>query len=158
MGKGTIYSNRRTTANQVRKHVSQMKPSELTCLAQWTKEKPLDQLRISYHLQNKSDVSIDFDDVKELLSQDNLENYIIEFNKRYDNEGNFTPRVLFRDKKEKNVEFEDRYGKKFNALGNLCFVVDLSVWMVITAYWNKSSDQHRTIDYSYYDSSLEIAR
>lgn len=156
---GTIFSSRRTTKEQDKKHRSMMTEEELTYLSDWAKKRPVKDLIISSHFLGKGSVTVNPWHIKWVMEKDNLSELIIEFNKRYSKYGDsFTQRILIRDDEEEIVTLEDRFGRKFESRAHLCFVVDLTTWTLITAYWNKSSDDHRTMDWSYYNKDLQITK
>lgn len=153
---GNVNSQRRTSENQVKIHFSQMKKEDLVFLKEWAQSMPIETMRISRHARNKDDVSFNPWHMKEILEKKNLEDLIVEFNKKFHREG-FTQRILIRDDEAELVEIVDkRTGRREEVMANLCFVIDLSTWTLITTYWNKAEDNHRTMNWAYYNANLMI--
>lgn len=137
--KGQIFK----TKGQVKKHYTQCTKTELAYLEILLKS--LGSLKLSSHAKKK-DITINMDDIKKALKDNNLKNTIIEYN-----ETNGDKRVLIRSK--------ERYLTNVNnqlVYCNLCFVVSLIKKEVITAYYNSTKDNHDNVDLRRYNKNLQI--
>lgn len=136
--KGTIKTNKEVN----RKHISQMNRKEIEYLVKELNN--LDNLKLSNHAWDKVYmIGLNISNIKRLLHKYNQEN-IIEYNT---GRGNGS-RVLVRDSKAIITD----EGIKVH----VCYVIELKSSQVITAYINKSSDYHSTLQYDNYNRYLKI--
>ena len=124
----------------MKKHISQMSPSEIDLL-EYRREyllctrKPFKYSKHFFDIAKERGVKPN--DAKETVIQGN----IIEFHDRTVNGKVIDKRVLIRSKKV----YKDNY--------NLCVVYSLWYKKIITAYYNYWNDNHQTIDFSQYNGN-----
>jgi hypothetical protein len=147
----------KATNGQQKKHVTQMTREEISYLVQKCKNIPLQKVTISKHLLQKG-ISFKKADILTTLQTSNLNSLIIEYNETPKSNGSTDKRVLIRSNISKDVEFETKNGKKFTSPAQMCFVISLKTYEVITVYWNKSNDGHTTMDWSRYQKHLKILK
>lgn len=136
--RGTV----RSTNNQRKKHYTQFTKKELELIEQRLSQLNFNVIVGSIHLQTKKAITYNVEDVRNVINNHD----VIEYNltkKR----GMYQKRVLL---KGKDVVETDQ-GK-----ANLCIVVNLKTAEIVTAYYNIIGDDHRTINWDRYDSSLKI--
>lgn len=147
----------KTKEGQRKKHRLQMTENELDYLYLALKKIDLDKLHISYHLQNKTEVKYDIEDVKKMLLDEQLRDYIIEYNET-PLKNKVDKRILIRSNDTKLVKYKREDGTTFKALSNLCVVLSIIDNRIITCYWNIHNDRHDTINWWRYDRELEIIK
>lgn len=143
------------TKGQVKKHVSQMSKEEIQYLARrvklvsgsykWTAHS-LDSSRMFNMLT-----------VERLLNSPDLEKCIIEYNETPSKKrkGFIEKRVLLRSTFSKEVLLNHK-GTSSLEEANLCISIDIMTGVVVTAYWNKVTDNHKNIDMRRYNKTLRI--
>lgn len=144
------------TKGQVKKHFSQFTSSEERIILDEVGRICLDSIVESRHLsekRNRGDVSFNMSKLIETLKYKCFS--IIEFNTN-DNNGSVDNRVLIRSKRKSYVSYLDNKGQEFKADSNLCFVLSLTKRQIITAYWNKCSDSHDSLNLNRYDAKINI--
>lgn len=77
---------------------------------------------------------------------DNVSQSIIEYNVTNDK-----PRLLLQSLSQENILIDNRY-----QYTNLCIVVDLLGFRIVTAYHNLANDYHNDIDYNRYDENMKV--
>ena len=142
-------SKRRTTSNriQVKKHFSQMDNTELkncatllrNCLRQ-------NRLETSEHAQDKLQAHLNINALVGMIFKEQNLDYVIEYNETT-RHNHTSHRVLVRHPKKQVVG---------NYLSNLFLVIDVDNGRIVTAYYNKVTDNHKSIDFSYYNKNLQI--
>lgn len=142
------------TPNQVKKHVTQMSKEEIVFLEKAV-HSIVSKVHFSQHFKTNR-VACSESYIKELLSKD-LSEMIIEYNET-PSKNKVDKRVLIRDKDLQEVLFLSETTEEFTETANLCIVVSILTGSVITAYWNLSSDNHKTMDWRRYNSKLEIIK
>lgn len=147
---GTI----RTSERQIKKHISQMLPRELEYLGKQIKELIKGKVFYSRHLREK-EISFDATYVAEILGAKDVESLIIEYNITEMRDGSIDHRVVLRDNRERLVRLSTPWGESAG-MANLCVVVSLDNRRIVTAYWNKVNDNHRSIHWDRYCKELSI--
>lgn len=147
----------KATNGQRKKHVSQMTKDEIHYLSEKCKNIPQKKVTISKHLLQKG-ISFNQVDILNTLQSPNLHSLIIEYNETPKKNGSLDSRVLIRSNISKDVQFQTKYGKVFTAPAQMCFVISLKTYEVITVYWNKTNDSHTTMDWSRYQKHLKIIK
>jgi hypothetical protein len=156
--KAELYRGKvKKTKNQKKKHVTQMTKEEVAYLKKEIKMFPTWKAKASKHLKKKC-VSLDLNDVQDTLLARNVEDFIVEYNETLNASGQMERRILIRVAKPKMVRFKTRKKKIVEALAHLCFVVSLDTWEIVTAYWNKASDEHAQLDWRRYSKHLRIIK
>lgn len=133
----------KTTNNQIKKHISQMTAQESTILHTLISNLDSHEMRITNHAKNH----ISFIN-RSIVSQTLQAFDVIEFNVT-----NNKPRVLIRSRKQLNIVTERGMDK-----ANICLVISIEENSVITAYVNCTNDNHKSIDMSRYDESINIIK
>ena len=135
-----------------------MDRDELEYLEKVVSHIDISHLSYSSHSLQKSNTDCPTNLVESLLASNNLLSSIIELNVNKNTTGNvYDVRILVRDKRKFKVRMLDyNTGREQIELANLCIVYSLTRNQVITAYWNKASDQHRTIKWDNYNKKLNI--
>ena len=64
---------------------------------------------------------------------------------------NGTPRLLLRSLSQENIMIDNKY-----QYTNLCIVIDLLSFRIVTAYHNLVNDFHDDIDYNRYDENMKV--
>lgn len=127
----------------VKKHISQMSPSEINLLEKRRREllKNPKPFRCSKHfLKNSEKRGISMAESIETVKK----GYIIEYHERISRRRVIDKRILIWSHKV----YKNRY--------NLFVVCSLWYKSLITAYYNNKNDHHRTLDYSNYDNRCRI--
>ena len=140
------------TQGQLKKHYTQMSTKELKTLSKAILETNL--FHISNHL-NEKDNHINNDTIKMLLSQDSAIDNILEYNIvpiYVDGTYYVDKRVVLRSKRVEKVNMNGRLEKC-----NLIFVISLINRTIVTAYYNKVSDNHKSINMSRYCANLKVS-
>ena len=136
------------TNNQIKKHVSQMSFIELNHIVSFFKnETAKHDITLSYHLRDKvmnGEVVLNTPMLANIF--DNVNQSIIEYNVT-----NGTPRLLLRSLSQENIMIDNQYQNT-----NLCIVIDLLSFRIITAYHNLANDFHDEIDYNIYDENMKV--
>ena len=149
MNYGTINKGKVSkTEGQIKKHYSQMTLKEKEFLKSKLNNLKREKLIVSDHLQRKF-IGYDLSEVKNLPFKTELD-MIIEYNERPMN-SYMDRRILVRSKKIYDV----RIGNKIEKC-NLCVVYSIITNSIITIYWNKSNDNHTSINMNRYDKNLKI--
>jgi hypothetical protein len=139
------------TANQEKKHISQMKLHEVKRMSIIVDDVLDSRLVLINHVKGKiKDHRVVMPKVLIDSIHSDIQGSIIEYNETMTAAG-IDKRVLLRS--SKYVKVKQRYGY---ASVNLCMVVSLITGRVITAYNNVKSDNHLTIDFSRYNENLQI--
>lgn len=150
--------NIKKTKEQQKKHIEQMNEEEVAYLDEKLNLINLNKLELSYHLLLRQDeIGFNFKDIINALKNEENERQIIEYNET-PNTNSEDFRVLIRSTKSKNVTFKTKNDTFFTAKANICFVLSLKTNQIITVYWNKVGDSHRTIDWKRYNKDLEIIK
>lgn len=139
------------TDGQIKKHREQMTSAEIEHVLSSVRNLP--RLRLSRHLKEKMEserLTIDPKMMGRLLRNPKVEN-LVEYNSTPDREGKRHGRVLLRTTETTTVTVKGR-----REVCNLCFVVQPDTKQIITAYWNRASDQHKTVDWSRYSDNLPV--
>ena len=148
----------KTTKNQQKKHYLQMGNSEKQYLKNKIDNIDLTKITISNHLlikNSRNQTNYNKDDIIQTLQNKNYN--IIEYNE-VEGEKNDC-RVLVRSIATSLIEFTDKNTlNKTKEKANICFVISLINLRIITAYWNKESDNHKNIVWSRYNNNLEIIK
>lgn len=148
--RGTTYrGHNKYTQNQIKKHVKDLISIEKKCLEEIVGLNNVENISISRHLHDKSEVSYDFDRLKELLNREDWIDLVVEVNMNFQDLNDKFPddiRVLIRDDKGVITALKNkRTGKTRMTLCNMCFVYSISKNRVITMYWNKADDHHNSL-------------
>lgn len=156
--KGEKYRIITPTFNQEKKHCSQMDLTEkvylLDRLYHIRKSK---KLRPSSHMLRKTNVQTNKLQIQELLSNCSTKN-IIEYNE-LDRGVEHDERIVIRSSKAYEVEMVDRRNNKVAiCMCNLCLVISLISGTFVTAYYNESNDNHKTVDMQRYNPNLIIKK
>lgn len=131
------------TENQIKKHECQMTEAEKLILSTLVSSLDAYSLSITSHARNH----ISFLN-KSIVSQTLQSFDVIEFNIT-----NNKPRVLIRSRKQLNIITERGMDR-----ANICLVIGIEDNMVITGYINCTNDNHKTLDMSRYDESIDIIK
>lgn len=148
-----FYSERRTTCKnrQRKKHRNQMTTLELIRCKNLLKYSLLinDRFELTRHFKEKRREHVDLGILKGMILNDSfpLDN-IIEYNETVCH-GNTYKRVLIRHPEIVTIDREVCY--------QYC-VIEIQTGKIITVYYNKTHDSHKTLDLSYYDESLKIIK
>jgi len=136
------------TNNQTKKHISQMSFIELNNIVNFFKNETVKHdITLSNHLKEKimnNEVVLNTAMLANIF--DNLNQSIIEYNITDDK-----PRLLLRSLAQENILIDNKYQDT-----NLCVVIDLFNFRIITAYHNLANDYHTEIDYSRYDENMKV--
>lgn len=136
------------TNNQIKKHVSQMSFIELNHIVSFFKnETAKHDITLSYHLRDKvmnGEVVLNTPMLANIF--DNVNQSIIEYNVT-----NGTPRLLLRSLSQENIMIDNQYQNT-----NLCIVIDLLSFRIVTAYHNLANDYHAKINYDRYDENMKV--
>ena len=136
------------TDNQVKKHISQMSFSELHNVVNFFKNYTAkNDITLTNHLKNKiinGEVVLNTNMLANIM--DNVSQSIVEYNVTDDK-----PRLLLRSLKQEIILIDDKYQNT-----NLCIVVDLLTFKIITAYHNLADDNHDDFDLSRYDENMKV--
>lgn len=157
MNKGLYeIGNIKKTDGQKKKHILQMNNTEKIYLEEELKKIDIDKIYLSIHIQEKSSISFDLDDIKNILKTKKLSSLIIEYNETplY---GRLEKRILIRDNVSRKVAFVRSDGSSFECYANLCFVISTK-GKIVTVYWNKTNDNHYCINWDRYDANLKIIK
>ena len=134
----------KTTPNQLKKHYTQFTKMERFKLRQAVSEIDLNRVWSSKHLKHKDVVTYKFDDIKDVIHNNN----IIEYNITDKGEKGYDKRVVLRGRKE----IETNKGKM-----NLCVVVSLKNMAIVTVYYNSSEiNTHKKVHMDRYNSNLRV--
>lgn len=136
------------TRNQVKKHRSQLSSKELDSLV--FEIRRISRITLSRHLKEK-DIRISMGILYKTMRSSDLKNQIIEVNKLFGNARN-SRRVLIRSNYNQPVYIKG----KGTMLCNLCFVIDLTSFEVVTAYYNQKEDNHQDINMNRYNDKLKM--
>lgn len=154
-----IYNigNIKRTKGQQKKHIKQMSQDEVSYLEKKLRRINLKKVKLSNHLKERqAEIGFDFNHIIGVLRNKDIDKSIIEYNETVDRSGFTDRRILLRNKKYQNVTFKTKNNTFFKAKANMCFVVSIETNQIITVYWNKVSDRHRSINWSRYNEDLEI--
>lgn len=144
------------TEGQKKKHILQMNSRERRFLEEVLGEIDVNELYLSSHVKNKKDTTtISKGLIKEILNK-RVSDLIIEYNETVRN-GRLERRILLRDDSCRKIKFFRKDGSSFETMANLCFVIT-TTGKVVTAYWNKVGDNHKSIDFSRYNKGLQIIK
>lgn len=141
--RGTINQ----TEGQIKKHYSQFSKEEYLFLKNKLQNLNKERIVESYHLSIKF-IGYDIDVVKELPYKDDI--YIIEYNETPTRDY-IDRRILVRSKESYDVNIKGKIIKC-----NLCVVFSIVTNEIITIYWNKENDNHRTLNTTRYNKDLKI--
>lgn len=141
--RGTISQ----TEGQIKKHYSQFTKEEYLFLKNKLQNLNKERIVESYHLSTKF-IGYDIDVVKELPYKDDI--YIIEYNQTPTRDY-IDRRILVRSKESYDVNIKGKIIKC-----NLCVVFSIVTNEIITIYWNKENDNHRTLNTTRYNKDLKI--
>lgn len=145
------------TKNQKKKHISQMTKHEIAYLRKQIKLFPTWKAKASKHLKRKR-VTFDINDIEETLLSKEVANFIIEYNETFVGSGRIDRRILVRSSKPQMVNFRLRGRRTEKAIAQLCFIISLDTYEIITVFWNKVSDNHETINWRRYNKHLRILK
>lgn len=146
------------TKMQEKKHVNQMSFMEQNVILGEIELSILkfSSIKFSRHVEEKvSRGDVDFSKSRLINTLKKGEFNIIEFNKTVSNRG-VDKRVLLRSSFSEKVSYFDKKGNTFTSASNLCFVYSLVKGEVVTAYWNKVTDKHDSLDLRRYSDSLDV--
>lgn len=147
----------RKTEGQDKKHISQMTEAEKKYLKDKIKSIDRKDITLTRHLTNKrKTIGFKMKNIIEVLNEENVDELIVEYNETPTN-GVIDKRVLLRGGKSYNVRFESEKGS-FISPANICFVVSLENYRVVTVYWNKTKDSHKTMNWNRYNKDLKIIK
>lgn len=136
------------TNNQVKKHAYQMSFSELHNVVSFFKNyTSKNDITLTNHLKNKilnNEVVLNTNMLANIM--DNISQSIVEYNVTNDK-----PRLLLRSLKQEKILIDNKYQNT-----NLCIVIDLLNFNIITAYHNLANDNHGSFDLSRYDENMKI--
>jgi len=136
------------TNNQIKKHVSQMSFIELNNVVNFFKNETVKHdITLSNHLKDKvmnGEVVLNTSMLTNIF--DNVNQSIIEYN-----ETNDKPRLLLRSLSQENIMIDNKY-----QYTNLCIVIDLLSFRIVTAYHNLANDFHDEIDYNRYNENMKV--
>lgn len=144
----------KVTTGQVKKHYTQMTAQETNFL-QAKIQCIKSCLRISSHLKDKANGITD-GSIYKVLNSGNFE--IIEYNEAQ--KIDITDhRILIRDNQSYLTDFYNfMEGVTRKELCNICAVISLDTGLIVTAYFNRRNDNHRTIDQNRYNRNLQIVK
>lgn len=152
--KGFFVGKVTTNVRQTKKHYVQMSDNEKALVKAIAKEYLNNgSLKVSDHLSHKirkNIINLSQSSIERLRNSKNFD--VIEFS-ILPSENSYKYRILIRTRYCEKVMVGNSYEKC-----NLCVVIDLTKDEIITAYWNKSNDMHKTINFSKYDKSVNIIR
>lgn len=149
--------NIKKTKKQEKKHISQMSEAEKKYLKNKINAINTEDITFSKHILNKKkEIEFEMENIFEVLNEYDIENLIVEYNETPTN-GLIDRRVLLRGDKSYNVRFKSGKGS-FISPANICFVISLNTYRIITVYWNKSNDSHKTINWNRYNEDLDIIK
>ena len=131
------------TPNQIKKHVSQLTPNELSLLQIIVSNLQSQQLYLSKHAYSHIP-NLTLDEVYYTLSDCS----IIEFNITNGD----SPRLLVRANNPTHCHIKNGVEIDYD----LCCVIDLSTHVVVSCWLNQSIDTHSTLMYDRYDSSINV--
>lgn len=140
------------TIGQRKKHVSMMSDEEIEYLVKrvkrqchsWSESEHLTSSGRHFHKKY----------IQDILSSD-ISKCLIEYNERFSK--TFSRRVLLRSSYA-TPALLDFDGHRSWFFANLCIVIDIDTGRIVTAYWNKVSDSHGSINFSRYDETLQILK
>lgn len=136
------------TNNQIKKHVSQMSFIELNNVMNFFKNETVKHdITLSNHLKDKvmnGEVVLNTPILANIF--DNVNQSIVEYNVTNDK-----PRLLLRSSSQENIMIDDKY-----QYTNLCVVIDLLSFGIVTAYHNLANDYHAEIDYNRYNENMKV--
>lgn len=157
MNKG-IYEigNIKQTDGQKKKHALQMTSMEKIYLENELKKIDINRIYLSRHIQEKLSTSFNVDDIKNILKTKKLSSLVIEYNETPSFE-RIEKRILIRDDIAQKIIFVRIDGSSFECYANLCFVISTE-GRIITVYWNKTNDNHFSINWDRYDANLKIIK
>lgn len=154
--KGTTQPGRvKRTQGQRKKHASQLTASEWQLMESILTTCPLDPLILSSHLQAKTDVSFELEALRDLLIYRPLTQILVEANLTPTSRGGDV-RLLLRSPDSTWVALTDRTGMTTYQEANLCLVFSLCFQEVVTVYWNRADDAHRSLNWYRYDATLDL--
>lgn len=133
----------RTTDHQYKKHISQMKDYEIEAIKNAIDNNPYHSVKYSAHLKHKEGLNFNPNIITRVLSNKNIEENIIEFNIIKKEDQIIDCRLLLRDTQA--YPFYDIASHK-TINGNFCFVYSLINNCIVTAYWNKEKDEHKSMN------------
>lgn len=147
------FGQDRTSKNQLKKHYSQLSKDDVDKII--NKFKGDKNIRYSNHVRKKvRDENLKIDDVLIRETLRNLESKnIIEYNSNVYADGSVNNRVLIRSSKA--VEVYSSYSNSMESC-NICFSIDEN-HNIVTVYWNRANDSHRSVDYSKYSKDLDVS-
>jgi hypothetical protein len=156
--KAELYIGKvKQTKDQKKKHVNQMTKEEIAYLKKQIMLFPTWKAKMSKHLKRKM-VTLNLNDVEDMLLDRKAEDFIVEYNETPLETGGTDRRLLLRSTKSQKVKFKTRNNRMVEAQANLCFVISLDHFEIITAYWNKVTDDHENIDWKRYSQHLTIIK
>ena len=144
------------TEGQVKKHCSQMSQREKEYLLIKIFESQVSGLTFGKHALEKITEETSPKEILSIISKISTSN-IVEYNE-VARDGEIDKRVLIRDNESKNVVFATSEDLKNTivAKANLCVVISIKNDRIITCYWNKENDCHKSIHMDRYDKNLKI--
>lgn len=155
--KAELYVGKvKVTKGQQKKHIQQMTTDEVAYLRKEIRYFPHWKVKQSKHLKRKM-VSLNLQEVEDMLLDRKAERFIVEYNETVLPTGDTDRRLLLRSDKSRIVRFKTRNKEVVEARANLCIVVSLDRFEIVTAYWNKVEDAHKTIQWHRYNEQLAIA-
>jgi hypothetical protein len=134
------------TEGQEKWHVSSLSAAEIEATLQAVKAIPLLAVQVNREHIELQERTANREDILRVLAGAKKENLV---------EVNVTRcevRVLLRDTVAQPVVFS---GDNFESPANLCFVVTLG-GKVVTAYWNKVGDDHKTLHNDRYNGRMAV--
>lgn len=147
----------RISSHQIKKHISQMSPSEVKYLVDQL-HRYVKYLQKSHHLAKKIADGKMFDipivDIMATVKSPNVAHNIIECNEnQHANNGKIYQRVL--------LQLDKQYTVDINGVPTLCnafAVIEIKSKQLVTTYVNAVDDLHDTLNTARYDPNLQIIR
>lgn len=148
-----IFNSERRTACksiQSKKHYTQMNTQEKEkCINLIRMSHQMnDYFRLSSHAEGKLVTYLNFNNLLGMLYSEDSIDYVIEYNETI-KFGNTYKRVLLRHPNKVKVN---------GVLSYLYLVIEAQTGIVVTAYYNRVTDTHKTLDLDYYQEDLKIIK
>lgn len=145
----TFYSERRTTCKtrQQKKHYTQMTLQEKKdCINLLKNSCKKDYFKLTYHFKEKCKVRLNFNTLKNFILKNKFSYFnVIEYNETQIKYG-IEQRIVLKYPRIVRVDNEPCFK----------YIVMTPQGKLLTTYYNKINDLHRTLDLSYYNENLKI--
>lgn len=150
---GTINNTIRTDKKfQFRKHHTQMSQYELRTCGDLLKG--IKKLTRSEHLKEK-DIIYSTKSIYTTLATPDVHQYVLEYNEKFDMKNKrFTQRVLLHI--PHIIKFKDDEGNIVK--GNLKAVIDITTKELVTVYYNKLNDNHKSLNTNLYCPLMSVRK